>query len=71
MKKENRFLSPPAALRVTKNEVPVTDDDEKTAEKAFDTVAEQLNLAPLDDTTLNSIRSKKKGSSNSPAVAQH
>ena len=44
MKKENRFLSPPAALRVTKNEVPVTDDDEKTAEKAFDTVAEQLNL---------------------------
>lgn len=71
MKKENRFVSPPGALRVTKNEVPVTEDDEKKAEKAFDTVSDQLNLTPLDDTMLNIIRSKKNGSSNSPAVVQH
>lgn len=71
MKKENRFVSPPGALRVTKNEVHVTEDYEKKAEKAFDTVADQLNLTPLDDTMLNIIRSKKNGSSNSPAVVQH
>ena len=71
MKKENRFVSPPGALRVTTKKVLVTEEDEKKAETAFDTVADQLNLTLIDDATLTIIRSKKKGSSNSPAVAQH
>lgn len=71
MNKENRFVSPPGALRVTKKKILITEEDEKKAEKACGTVADELNLTRIDEITLDAIRSKKRGNSNSPAIAHH
>ncbi|MBN1168070.1 MAG: hypothetical protein JXA44_13225 [Methanospirillaceae archaeon] len=71
MKKDNRFVSPPGALQFTDKKALVTERDMKRAEKGFDTIAKQLNLTPIDDTTVELIRARKKQELNNSATAQH
>jgi len=68
--KDNKFVSPPGALRFTKKKVQVTDVDMMEANEVFDAVCEEMNATPVDETTLEMIRAKKKHQTNTPATVQ-
>ncbi|MBN1165496.1 MAG: hypothetical protein JXA44_00015 [Methanospirillaceae archaeon] len=69
--KENRFISPPGALKFTKKKILVTDEDMREAEEVFDAVSKELNATPIDDDTAELIRARKKQKLNNSATAQH
>lgn len=69
--KDNRFVSPPGALKFTNKKARISQKDMDEAEKAFDVVSKQLNATPVDDETLELIRSRKKHSSGNTASVQH
>lgn len=69
--KDNRFVSPPGALKFTKKKILVSEKDMEEAEEVLDTVTRKMNATPIDDHTLELIRARKKQQSNNPASAQH
>lgn len=69
--KDNRFISPPGALKDTGKKALVTEQDDIDAEQTIDTIAKEMNLTRIDDTTAEIIRAKNKSHSNPSATAQH
>ena len=69
--KENRFVSPPGALKKSEKKVLVTEEDMKEGDERFSRLCNKLNISPIDDTTLEIIRARKKNQSGHPASAQH
>lgn len=69
--KDNRFVSPPGALKFSNKKILVTQKDMEEAEEVMDTIARKMNATPIDDHTLELIRARKKQQSENPASAQH
>jgi hypothetical protein len=68
---DERFISPPGALKVTKKKYRVTDEDIQNAKESVEYARREMNLTPIDKNTLELIQARKKQHTNSSATAQH
>lgn len=68
---DERFISPPGALKGTGKKYLVTDEDIQDAKELIACARREMNLTPIDDTTRERIRAKKKSRPHSSATAQH
>lgn len=68
--KENRFVSPPGALKKSDKKVRVTEEDMKEGEARFQRLSKKLDVTPIDENTLEVIRARKKKESHSSSIAQ-
>ncbi|PWR70453.1 hypothetical protein ACKUB1_12070 [Methanospirillum stamsii] len=69
--KDNRYVSPPGALKFTKKKITVSEKDMAEAEEVFDTITDNMNATSIDDNTLDIIRMRKKNQSSNPAFSHH
>ena len=68
---DDRFVSPSEALKFSGKKKFVTEEDMKAGKELVDRIRKEENLTPIDETTLELVRARKKQLSGSSATAQH
>lgn len=68
---DDRFVSPSGTLKFSGKKKFVTEEDMKAGKELVDRIRKEENLTPIDETTLELVRARKKQLSESSAPAQH
>lgn len=68
---DERFVSPPGALKHSGKKKLVTEEDMKEGKELFFQISKEENITPMDEETLELIRARKKQQTGSPATAHH
>jgi sensor histidine kinase YesM len=67
---DERFVSPPGALKLSEKKKRVTEIDIKEGKELFLQISKEENITPMDKETLELIRARKKHQTGTPATAQ-
>jgi hypothetical protein len=68
---DERFVSPPGALKLSGKKLLVTEEDKNEGKELFINICKEENITPMDEETLELIRARKKQQPGTTASAQH